>query len=415
MKKILLTLAVLLLAIGTNYAQSFKERLGSTLKNAAETIIQTVQNSQNTEQEEALAPEETSAPEETAPAQPQIKPTGMAKYNKFDFVAGDEIIFEDLQAGEQLGEFPSMWDLLDGEAEIAQINGENVIALFDESAIVPLMKEQYDFLGNVFTIEYDCYFPACPDYPVYNKYGTTILKINNNEDTEGYGTSIFSIDFPNRILTEDNQISHTDFKYDWRKTNETSAEGSTELVLEPNSWHHISISFNKRAIKTYIDETRIANIPNVVNNCGWIVLRQVYSDHDFPAYYKNFRIAKGAVPLYDRVMSEGRFITYGIWFEVGKSEIKPESMGEINRIYKMLTDNPTLSFTVEGHTDATGDASSNLALSKARAKAIVDKLVEMGISPSRLKSEGKGQTNPINDNSTTEGRAKNRRVEFVKF
>ena len=128
----------------------------------------------------------------------------------------------------------------------------------------------------------------------------------------------------------------------------------------------------------------------------------------------NVRIAKGAVPLYDRMMSDGKFITYGITFDVGKSTIKPESMGEINRIVQLMTENPDLKFSVEGHTDSTGNAASNQTLSEARSKAIVDKLVEMGIAADRLTSSGKGQNNPIADNATDEGRAKNRRVEFVK-
>ena len=133
-----------------------------------------------------------------------------------------------------------------------------------------------------------------------------------------------------------------------------------------------------------------------------------------PAYIRNIRMAKGAVPLYDRMVSEGKFVTYGITFDVGKSVIKPESMGEINRIVKLMQDNPELKFEVQGHTDNTGNAASNQTLSEARAKAIVDKLVELGISADRLSSVGKGQTSPIADNSTDEGKAKNRRVEFVK-
>jgi outer membrane protein OmpA-like peptidoglycan-associated protein len=139
-----------------------------------------------------------------------------------------------------------------------------------------------------------------------------------------------------------------------------------------------------------------------------------YSCSQDQYFIRNVRIAKGAVPLYDRMMSDGKFITYGITFDVGKSVIKPESMGEMNRIVKLLNDNPELNFSVEGHTDATGNAASNQTLSDARSQAVVVKLVEMGIAKDRLTSTGKGQTSPIADNSTDEGRAKNRRVEFVK-
>lgn len=75
-----------------------------------------------------------------------------------------------------------------------------------------------------------------------------------------------------------------------------------------------------------------------------------------------------------------------------------------------MTENPDLKFSVEGHTDSTGNAANNQTLSEARSKAIVDKLVEMGIAADRLASAGKGQANPIADNATDEGRAKNRRV-----
>jgi len=114
------------------------------------------------------------------------------------------------------------------------------------------------------------------------------------------------------------------------------------------------------------------------------------------------------------MMSDGKFITYGITFDVGKSTIKPESMGEINRIVKLMTENPDLKFSVEGHTDATGSEAANQTLSEQRSQAIVAKLVELGIASDRLTAVGKGQTNPIADNNTDEGRAKNRRVEFVK-
>jgi outer membrane protein OmpA-like peptidoglycan-associated protein len=162
-----------------------------------------------------------------------------------------------------------------------------------------------------------------------------------------------------------------------------------------------------------VNGVRVMNVPNVATPPGWFNLSVQNGDGLF--YFTNFRIAKGAVPLYDRVINDGRFITYGITFNEGKSTMKPESMGEINRIVKLMADNPDLKFSVEGHTDNTGDAASNQTLSDARSKAIVAKLVEMGVSANRLKSAGKGQTSPIADNSTDEGRAKNRRVEFVKI
>jgi len=171
----------------------------------------------------------------------------------------------------------------------------------------------------------------------------------------------------------------------------------------------VSVSFNQRAMKIYVDGVRVVNAPNMQKPSSFYLFGRE------GIYIKNIRLAKGAVPLYDRMMTDGKFITYGITFDVGKSTIKPESMGEINRIITLMTENPDLKFSVEGHTDNTGNSASNQTLSEDRSKAIVEKLIEMGIATDRLSSAGKGQNNPIADNSTDEGRAKNRRVEFVKI
>jgi outer membrane protein OmpA-like peptidoglycan-associated protein len=192
-----------------------------------------------------------------------------------------------------------------------------------------------------------------------------------------------------------------------------SRYGNVDWKEKIDSWSHMSVSFNKRAFKAYINGVRSCNIPNMavpsritINNTSW---------RDHRTAITNVRIAKGAVPLYDRMMTDGKIITYGITFDLGKSTIKPESMGEINRIAKLMTDNPTLKFSVEGHTDNTGSAATNQKLSDERSAAVVAKLVEMGVAKDRLQSAGKGQSSPIADNSTDEGRAKNRRVEFVKM
>ena len=80
-----------------------------------------------------------------------------------------------------------------------------------------------------------------------------------------------------------------------------------------------------------------------------------------------------------------------------------------------MNDNPQLKFVVEGHTDSDGDAAMNLKLSEARAKAVMEELVRLGIDSSRLQSKGHGESNPLASNNKPEGKAQNRRVEFVSF
>ena len=80
-----------------------------------------------------------------------------SEWNKFDFVPGDEVIFYDQLENEQLGEFPSKWELIKGEAEIQKVNGENVIALMNDVRIMPLIEPMWNYLPDVYTIEFDYY------------------------------------------------------------------------------------------------------------------------------------------------------------------------------------------------------------------------------------------------------------------
>ena len=117
--------------------------------------------------------------------------------------------------------------------------------------------------------------------------------------------------------------------------------------------------------------------------------------------------------MFDALNKNG-FIALYINFETGKADIKPESQTIIDQIVQMLKDNPDLKISIEGHTDNVGTAQSNQTLSEKRAKAVMDAVIAKGIDKSRLSSKGWGQTKPIADNKTEEGRAKNRRVEIVK-
>jgi OmpA-OmpF porin, OOP family len=117
--------------------------------------------------------------------------------------------------------------------------------------------------------------------------------------------------------------------------------------------------------------------------------------------------------MFEKINKEG-FIALYINFETGKSDIKPESQPIIDQLSEMLKQNPTLKISIEGHTDNIGGDKTNLPLSESRAKSVMNALISKGIEVSRLKSKGWGQSKPIADNTTEEGRAKNRRVEISK-
>jgi OOP family OmpA-OmpF porin len=117
--------------------------------------------------------------------------------------------------------------------------------------------------------------------------------------------------------------------------------------------------------------------------------------------------------ILDELNKTGKAILY-INFDSGKSTIKQESMPVIEQIIEMMNQAPDIQISVEGHTDNVGSSESNLKLSQARAKSVMDAIVKGGIDKSRLSSTGFGEEKPIADNSTEEGKAKNRRVELIK-
>jgi outer membrane protein OmpA-like peptidoglycan-associated protein len=127
-------------------------------------------------------------------------------------------------------------------------------------------------------------------------------------------------------------------------------------------------------------------------------------------------VEKGKPQVRDfALLKVGMSITLrGIYFDFDKSTIKPESKPALEAAAKMLNENPTINVEIQGHTDSKGSDAYNLRLSEKRAQAVVNYLVQnLGIDVSRLTAKGYGESRPIADNETEDGRAINRRVEFV--
>ena len=110
----------------------------------------------------------------------------------------------------------------------------------------------------------------------------------------------------------------------------------------------------------------------------------------------------------------GETIVHGIFFDTASSTIKPESEPALVEMVKLLNGSPALKVYVVGHTDNVGSLESNLKLSSDRAASVVKAISARGVAASRLKSAGAGPYSPVASNDTDGGRAKNRRVEFVK-
>jgi OOP family OmpA-OmpF porin len=341
------------------------------------------QQTSQTKQEDQSAQQDQAAAEE---ARPELK------WAKYDFVPGDRVIFEDNLEGEENGEFPSRWDLRTGNVEVAEYGGENVIMFRDGAPeIVPYFKESKgDYLPDVFTVEFDLYGDEL-DFVLY-----LFDRKNQKSDSPSGYTG----------LAIDNE------KLDFASSSSLYPEAKS---LPKRRWMHISVAYTNGKLKAYMDDTRLINIPRIDFNPKGISMYTYHAKNDRLFYVKNVRIAEGGVKYYDRVMQDGKIIANGIRFDTGKATLKPESMGVINEIYNLMEKNPDLKFSVEGHTDNVGDDASNMSLSANRAETVMNTLVDMGIDKDRLSSKGWGESMPMDDNNYPEGRANNRRVEFVKI
>ncbi|MCO6161361.1 OmpA family protein [Flavobacterium sp. NRK F7] len=114
-------------------------------------------------------------------------------------------------------------------------------------------------------------------------------------------------------------------------------------------------------------------------------------------------------------LEQNGLVTLYINFETNKSDIQPEAKPTLEEVFKLLKENPSLKLSIEGHTDNSGDKKYNFELSEARAKSIVAYLTQKGISSERLQSKGYGDTKPLQENTSEDNKALNRRVELRKI
>ena len=201
-----------------------------------------------------------------------------------DFVPGKNIIFYNDVSRERVGEFPSQWDLLRGSAEIASVNGENALVLVGQTEITPLMETPKNYLPEAFTLEFDFYAPE-----------SAIWAWNFCLKTPDGNGDVITLSWT--VGARQNSAISTN----WKTTSGDSRRSAVSVDLA-QGWHRLSLSFNQRALKVYVDGVRVANAPDVAQP-GWFMVSTSGSTGRTGTYIRHFRIAEGAMPLSDRVIS----------------------------------------------------------------------------------------------------------------
>jgi outer membrane protein OmpA-like peptidoglycan-associated protein len=318
----------------------------------------------------------------------------MTLFTKYDFIPGDKVIFYDDLGGEELGEFPSRWNLDNGVFEIVKQLGQNWIMCTDKGLIMP--KVAAGPLPPKYTVEMDFY------------------------DKGGEAKSHwYTINWLNDQGEEIGRFNVTDGIHTNLRINEKDIASKALSARLSSGKHTMRVMATKTTLKCYIDNERVANVPAVegFNPSGLQVLMDPWRDEpDNPMLIGSFRYAEGGKTLKQQLDEEGKIVTHGILFDSGSDKIKGESYKTLADIGALLTENPALRLSIEGHTDSDGGDDANLKLSQNRSASVRTYLIDnYKIDAGRLETKGFGESKPIDVNTTAEGKANNRRVELVKL
>ncbi|WP_460219833.1 OmpA family protein [Psychroserpens sp. MEBiC05023] len=331
--------------------------------------------------------------------------------SKFDFVPGDKIIFFDDFSQDFIGDFPSKWNT-NGSGETVKIKNENWLEL--KSGYGLFFIPDIEQLPEDYTIEFDILTSGITDKTSSTArlhiYLSDNLKFNKGTEHHVMSSLPFgqyaAFDIRNQNF----------FNRNGGDVNSTVKSDIRDDVLNQP---HIAIAVTKKRFRLWVNQTkyvdipRFIEVPNVLNHIKFHINN--FKDGEERIFIKNLKVAEGGVDLRRKLISEGKISTNGILFNSGSSTIQSQSYGIIRQISQVLQQDNSITLKIVGHTDADGSDDTNMKLSKTRAKAVKQALIEVyKIDANRLLSDGKGESEPIGDNTSPEGKAQNRRVEFIK-
>jgi len=398
MRKIILPLATILSVMLVNHCSA--QGILNKVKDKAKEIGSKNENkkdqqSQDNNQSQNTNSANTKENSETKQGDGQTAAT-LKVYQNYDFVPGDKILFEDHFTDDQDGEFATHWELKAGQAVLNKNGNELAMNLTDGNyaRVIPRMTNA-KYLTDPFTIDFDWYH-------VPGAYGLNLLMGFDDKGDE---------------RESDISIQPGDVSFNGTASGVSLNKSLSEEMQNnfDNKWHHVAIAFKNHQLKVYIDQNRTLAVPDTKEDYQSVTFAGIGSEQS-PIIFKNVRIASGGnMNMVGKKFTESKIVTHGINFDIDKALIRPESMGTLNMIVQVMKDNPDIKFEIDGHTDNSGSAPHNLALSQQRADAVKDQLVKMGIDASRLSTKGLGDSKPVSDNNSLEGKANNRRVEFVKM
>ncbi len=370
----------------------------------------------------ATEPVKTSAPVATNGSGEDSN--SLKSFSKFDFIPGDLILYAEDFGQDEIGELPLNWNT-GGKAELVTLSSipGKWLRLYQNALY--LTSNKTDFSKN-FTVEFDLILQLKNggySYP-YVSFGflsSNDQPTNDNQFLNGY-RKFQSTEFYVRPSEGGNSNMYLETHQDGKRLFVSEQQYVAKLEKYYAKASHIAIQVQEKRIRIWINDEKKFDLPMagatayIFNNLFFKIHASGYKDDQLGFYISNLKVATGKPDARHKLVEEGKFSTTGILFDFQSAVIKPESYGALKEIAKVLKENSSIKVKVIGHTSSDGDDAANMELSKKRAAAVKDALInEFLIEPSQLETEGKGETAPIADNKTKEGKALNRRVEFVKL
>jgi len=303
-----------------------------------------------------------------------------------DFVPGEKVFFYDDYTDMAKGAAPAHWKVRGGAVKL---NPAGRLVMVDRLSLYPNIKA----LPKNFTVETD----VVPK----DASGGHLGWVFENQDSTFQWTAQFQFD------TDEIYVSLNVNDEGWSKL------GEGRVKIQYGKLIRLAVWYQDARVRLYVNDQRAVDL-NQMEFKPW---SRTFLDFisDSPVELGAVRIAESMPDISQVLLSAGKYVSHAIQFDTGSDRLRPESINVIKEVAAALQKQPELKLRIEGHTDSTGDAAGNLDLSKRRAESVKGSLVKLGISADRLTTDGFGQTKPMAPNDTPQGRAENRRVEFVKI
>ncbi|WP_159468281.1 OmpA family protein [Dyadobacter sp. 3J3] len=403
-----------------------EEGIGSLFKKKDKKVKQETSSGKTEKQDSAPNTNENNTTESqtvaSAPAS-TAKPT-LKSYSKFDFIPGEKVVAVEDFSQDAVGDFPAKWNT-NSAGEVVTIDGTEGkwLMLGPEGVFYP---EFVTKLPENFTLEFN--LATTSDFSFYSGVIRTIFaevadpgknfSIWNGYD--GYKEKGLEVGLHPKDAGGSQGIATFNVFGGPAESIMKNQKSIPAFHVPDHNVVKVSIWRQKSRLRLYVDDFKVWDLPkafNLATNYNFIAFsNQGYSIETDRYFISNFRLAVGAPDTRNKLITEGKFSTTGILFDVNSATIKPESYGVLKDIANVLTENATVKVKVIGHTDSDGDDAGNLTLSKKRSESVKEALAkDFGIDKSRLETDGKGESVPVSPNTSAEGKANNRRVEFIKL